>query len=188
MTGEITQLLVAWRDGDPEAPRRLFPLVYDELRGMAHRQLRRPGLQGTLDTTALVHEAYLKLVGGRGASVHDRGHFFAIAATAMRQILVDYARRRTALKRGGLMRLETLTSLEEAGLRNADHATRLLEVHEALTRLEALDPRLGQVVELRVFGGLSIEETAQTLALSEATIKREWRKARALLAAALGSA
>lgn len=184
--GEITRLLLAWRDGDTSAPKRLFTIVYDELRALAHRQLGRPRRHGTLDTTALVHEAYLKLAGGAEMSLHDRGHFFALAATAMRQILIDYARRRTAAKRGGREEPAAIPDLDRLPTVAPDRALELLALDEALARLEAIEPRLGSVVELRVFGGLSIEETARVLEVSEGTVKRDWLKARAFLALHLG--
>jgi RNA polymerase sigma factor (TIGR02999 family) len=186
MTADVTRLLDAWRAGDSEALQRLVPLVYDELKAVARRQLRFAGRDGTLDTTALVHEAYLKLVGGAGASLQGREHFFAVAASAMRQVLVDHARRRAASKRGGAAAAGGRR--EEAAPEPAatDALTRLLAIHEALAQLEDVDPRLVRVVELRVFAGLSVEESARVLQLSTATVKREWRKARALLAVALG--
>lgn len=185
MTTEVTRLLEEWRAGDAEALQRLVPLVYDELKAVARRQLRSAA-DGTLDTTALVHEAYMKLVGGAGASLQGREHFFAVAASAMRQVLVDHARRRAATKRGGAAAAGG--GRDEAAPEPAatDALTRLLAIHEALAQLEGVDPRLVRVVELRVFAGLSVEESARVLQLSTATVKREWRKARALLAVALG--
>lgn len=186
MAGDITRLLAAWRDGDAGAPNRLFSLVYDELRALAHHQLRRAHGGMSMDTTGLVHEAYVKLVGGSEVSLHDREHFFALAATAMRQILVDYARRQKALKRGGRTGRGRTVRLEDAEVLVPDRATEVLAVHEALTKLEKLEPRLGKVVELRVFGGLAVEEVASLLAVSERTIKRDWNKARAFLYLELG--
>lgn len=185
--GEITRLLEAWRRGDTTAPKRLFPLVYDELRALAHRQLGRMRRNGTLDTTALVHEVYLKLAGGAEVSLHERGHFFALAATAMRQILVDYARRRTAAKRGGPEGPAAMPDLERPGSVAPDRAMELLALNQALEKLETLEPRLARVVELRVFGGLSIEEAAQALDVSEGTVKRDWLKARAFLSLEIGA-
>lgn len=186
MAGDISEILAAWRRGDPDAARRLFPLVYDELRSLAHRQLRRPPRGGSLNTTALVHETYIKLAGGAGLSLHDRGHFYALAATAMRQILVDYARRRAAAKRGG-RRSTAGPQFDEPMPITPDRTTELLAVHDALAKLEAMEPRLGRIVELRVFGGLSVEETAQALDLSTGTVKRDWQKARAFLCLELGA-
>jgi RNA polymerase sigma-70 factor (ECF subfamily) len=176
--GPITELLIDWRRGNEGAVNRLFPLVYDELRGLARRQLRgrRPG--ETLDTTALVHEAYVKLVDQTRAQVHDRRHFFALASKAMRHILVDHARARGAQKRGGGRPLTTLGENVAAGVSSAAD---LVAIDTALAKLEALDPRLGKLVEVRFFGGLSVEETADTLGVSPRTVKRDWQKARAFL-------
>jgi RNA polymerase sigma factor (TIGR02999 family) len=174
----ITQLLGRLRDGEREALDDLFPLVYQELHGMAHRQLayRRPGQ--TIDTTALVHEAYLKLVDQRAAQWQDRNHFFAVAARTMRHILVDYARRRNAQKRGGGQRP---ILLDDNDVAVDARAMELLALDDALKHLATLNERLSQVVELRFFGGLSVAETAQVLDISERTVKRDWRKARAFL-------
>lgn len=181
--GEITGLLAALRDGDRGALDRLFPLVYAELHDRAHRQLarRRPG--ETLSTTALVHEAYLKLTDSARQTYQDRSHFFAVASRAMRQILVDYARRMTAAKRGG----GQAVSLDPDQLGSPDRAEELLALDEALARLEVLDERLARNVEMRFFGGLSVEETAEALGVSPRTVKRDWRKARAFLFEAIRS-
>ncbi|MCP4205150.1 MAG: sigma-70 family RNA polymerase sigma factor [bacterium] len=175
---EITRLLEEWREGDREAANHLFPLVYRELRAMAHRQLARRVPGDSLVTTALVHEAYLKLVDRSRAAFNDRGHFFAVAARAMRQILVDQARKRTSKKRGGRERKVTL---EEGKVPLRERAAEVLALDEALARLEKIEPRLGQVVELRFFGGLSVEEAAEALAVSARTVKRDWRRARIFL-------
>ncbi len=175
---DITRLLGEWRAGDREAANVLFPLVYRELRAMAHQQLARRVPGDSLVTTALVHEAYLKLVDRSRAAFNDRGHFLAVAARAMRQILVDQARKRTALKRGGG---EREIPLEEGKVPLAERAAEVVALEEALARLEQLDPRLGRVVELRFFGGLSVEETAEALDLSPRTVKRDWRRARIIL-------
>ena len=180
---EVTELLEAWKQGDEEAPNRLFPVVYSELRRIAHR--RRGPVGDTLRTTALVHETYLKLVGGARASYVDRGHFFAVAARAMRHILVDAARRRAAEKRGGKVQF---TTLEEGRVPVEERAAEVVALDEALQLLEELDPRLVQIVEMRFFAGLSVEETAEALSLSTATVKRDWRKARAFLNQRLGPA
>jgi len=174
---EITTLLAAMRDGDSTAMDRLFPLVYREFHERAHRQLaqRRPG--DTLSTTALVHETYLKLVDSSHRSYHDRMHFFAVASRAMRQILVDYARRSTAHKRGS----GRVVTLEPEAIASPDRAEELVALDEALERLEALDPRLVRIVELRFFGGLSVDESADALGISPRTVKRDWQKARAFL-------
>ncbi len=176
--GEITRILETLRNGDRGAIDDLFPLVYQELHALAHRQLahRRPGQ--TLNSTALVHEAYIKLVGQSEGQWQDRQHFFAVAATAMRHIIVDYARHRRALKRGGNAQP---TLLDEERVAVEDKAEEILALDEALVHLAAADERLARTVELRFFGGLSIEETAQVLGRSERTVKRDWRKARAFL-------
>jgi RNA polymerase sigma factor (TIGR02999 family) len=174
---EITRHLQAWGEGDPQAVDRLFPLVYRELRRLARGRLRRER-DGTLSATALVHEAYLRLVDQTRADVRDRGHFFAIASKVMRRILVDHARRRGAQKRGGD---DARVTLDEARLAEAAPAADVLAIDEALERLERLDERLARTVELRFFGGLSVEETAAALGISEATVKRDWSKARLFL-------
>jgi len=175
--GEITQLLIAWRLGDRTSFDRLFPLVYDELRILARHQLKRAAGEPALNATGLIHEVYLKLVDQSRAEVRDRHHFFALAAKAMRHILVDHARHRGAHKRGGLLDAVTL----DDGMAMADSPSEVVAVDEALARLEAADPRLGRIVELRFFGGLSVEETADTLEMSPRTVKRDWQKARAFL-------
>jgi RNA polymerase sigma-70 factor, ECF subfamily len=173
--GEITRLLAEAGGG---ALDRVFALVYEELRHQAHRRraFRRP--DETLSTTALVHETYLKLMGAENREWRDRGHFFALAARAMRQILIDDARRRTAGKRGAG---EVPAVLDEERIGFASRAEDLLALDVALDRLTALDQRLGRLVELRFFAGLSVEETAAALDLSPRTVKRDWRRARAFL-------
>ena len=175
---DVTGLLVAWRQGDATAVDRLFPLVYDELRRIAHRQLSRERSDHTLGTTALVHEAYLKLVDQSRAQWADRSQFFAIAARAMRRILVDYARQHLAGKRGG--RRERVT-LDEEMLSLDDRADLLLAVDEALDRLRDLDERATRVVECRFFGGFTEEETAAALGVTERTVRRDWVRAKAWL-------
>jgi RNA polymerase sigma factor (TIGR02999 family) len=175
--GDITELLAAWRAGRPGAVDTLFPLVYRELRAMARRQLGANAGQATLGPTALVHEAYLKLVDHTQANVQDRHHFFAVAARAMRQILVDYVRNRRARKRGG----GQVGPLDTDSVPVDAQVFELLAIDRALTRLEALDERLARLVELRVFAGLSVEEAAEALGISERTVKRDWQKARAFL-------
>lgn len=175
---DITGLLVAWRAGDEAAFDRLFPLVYDELRSIAHRQLGRERSDHTLGTTALVHEAYLKLVDQTRARLTDRAHFYAVAARAMRRILVDYARRHRALKRGGPA---GQISLDDSGLPADQRADTLVALDEALTRLADVDPRVSQVVECRFFGGLTEEETAEALAVTARTVRRDWVKAKGWL-------
>ncbi len=174
---EVTRLLQNWRDGDAEAVDQLMPLVYNELRRLAHYQLQRDRSDHTLDTTALVHEAYLNLV-GQQAEWQSRAHFFAIASRVMRRILIWYARKRNAAKRGG-NRLNL--SLDQVVVLSDDHLEELLSLDQALTRLQAMDARLCRIVEYRYFGGLTVEETARVMNLSPATIKRDWKTAKAWL-------
>jgi len=174
----VTDLLVHWSEGDQEALNKLIPLVYDELHKLASRYLRRERRDHTLQTTAVVHEAYLKLVNQRDANFENRLHFFAVAAQIMRRILVDYARRHHASKRGGdLYKL----SLDEALVTSEEKGADLLALDEALERLAAIDPRQSRVVELRIFAGLTLEETAQALNISPSTVRREWSTAKAWL-------
>jgi RNA polymerase sigma factor (TIGR02999 family) len=175
---QLTQLLVEARDGGADALERVFPVVYDRLRDIAHAHLGRDGEGRTVSTTALVHEAYLKLLDAGRIEWQDRNHFFSLASRAMRQILIDYARRHLASKRGGGMRHVDLDDVQIAA---ADRADTLVSLDEALTRLAALSPRLAQVVELRFFGGLTEEETAQVLGVTDRTVRREWTKARGWL-------
>jgi len=176
--GDITLLLQQASQGDRAALDRLFPLIYDELHRMAHRQMQGEHGERTIGTTALVHEAYLKLAGGSNLPAASRGHFFGASARAMRQILVDYARRRKATKRGGDVER---VHLEDQEVSVDSCADSLLDLEAALTRLAALSERLSRVIECRFFGGLSVEETAEVLQSSPRTVKREWRKARAWL-------
>ncbi|HEV7366544.1 MAG TPA: sigma-70 family RNA polymerase sigma factor [Gemmatimonadales bacterium] len=177
----ITDLLLEIRRGNPEAMGGLFPAVYGELRRIAGRQLQgeRPG--HTLGTTGLVHETYLKLVDQTRVQWQDRSHFYRVAAVAMRRILVDYARRHRAKRRGGELLRITLDENASA----AERGETLLALDEALERLAALNPRLSQVVECRFFGGLTEEETAGALALPLRTVQRDWAKARGWLYAEL---
>lgn len=179
---EITRLLLSLREGNRDAYHELLPVVYRELRELARRALGRQSRDFTLGTTALVHEAYLRLHDRGPLTVEDRRHFYAVAAIAMRQIVVDHARRRRTLKRGGAMQR---VDLEAARVSAHDAAEDLLALDEALSRLQRLDERLGRVVELRFFGGLSVEETADVLEIDPRTVKRDWRKARAILYASL---
>ena len=175
---DVTNLLIEWSEGDQEALNKLMPLVYDELRRLASRYLRNERTGHTLQTTALVHEAYLKLVDQKHTSWQNRVQFFAAAAQVMRHILVDYARNRRAFKRGGdYCRL----SLDEAIISSEEKNPDLLTLHEALNTLAAIDNQQGRVVELRVFGGLTVEETAEALGISPRTVKREWSMAKAWL-------
>ncbi|HEV8337976.1 MAG TPA: sigma-70 family RNA polymerase sigma factor [Candidatus Polarisedimenticolia bacterium] len=176
--GKITQRLAALKRGDEDAFNELFSLVYRDLRAIAHRALKRGRPDQTLKTTALVHEAYLRLVDQSRADWQDRGHFFSVAATAMRHILIDYARNRHAKKRGGgAIPIE----LDEPLLRVEARGEELIALDAAITRLSEMSPRLGRVVELRFFGGLSVEETAEVLELAPRTVKRDWRIAKAFL-------
>lgn len=175
--GTVTQLLAEMRAGDPDAIDRLFPVVYTALKEISRGQLRKGG-GAELTTTELVHETYLKLVGARPVDWKGRGHFFAVAARAMRQILVDHARRRLAGKRGGGERPFTLTDRDARVQLDLEE---LLAVDEALARLEELNPRLRTVVELRFFAGLSEREIAQVLEVTTRTVERDWRKARLFL-------
>jgi RNA polymerase sigma factor (TIGR02999 family) len=172
--GEVTRLLEAAEAGDSGALDRLLPLVYEDLRRVAHRQLDREGGGHTLQTTALIHEAYLKLAGG-SVSATSRAHFLAIAARAMRQVLVDYARRRKAAKRGGGVISVTLGDEPQPADASADD---LLALDEAL---QQLDPRQRQVIECRFFGGMEEKDIAAALGVSERTVRRDWVKARAWL-------
>jgi len=178
---EITRLLVAWKGGDAGAGEQLLPLVYGELRRIARGQRRRLASGDTLSTTALVNEVYLKLADSGALRVQDRGHFFAIAATAMRQLLVDAARRRGAAKRGGPAHHTDLPSTVAATGEPRDQVVDVLALDAAMSRLADLDPRLVRLVELRFFAGLSVEETADAMELSPRTVKRDWQKARLFL-------
>jgi RNA polymerase sigma factor (TIGR02999 family) len=175
---DVTGLLQAWAGGDREAGERLVPLVYGELRRQAARHLRRERREHTLRPTALVNEAYLRLAGQRDAGWQNRAQFFGVAAQVMRRILVDHARRHGAAKRAG--RLCRVT-LDEALAPVAPRDVEVLALEEALRALAALDPGKARLVELRYFGGLSLDETAQVLQVSESTVTREWRMARAWL-------
>lgn len=174
----ITDVLLRARDGDREVMDRLFGQVYDELRRVAHHALRAERTGHTLSTTGLVHEAYFKLVDQTRVEWRDRGHFFGVAARAMRQILVEYARRRGAVKRGGRVRV---VALEDGLVPAEERAEALLAVDEALTRLAGHDPAMALVVECRFFAGLSEEETAEATGTSLRTVQRQWRRAKAWL-------
>ena len=173
---DVTGLLRQWSDGNQQALGELLPIIYDELRRVAHQYLHRERHEQILETTALVHEAYLKLIDQRSVNWQNRAHFFAIAAQAMRRILIDNARRRSASKREG-----EKIPLDDVAIISTDRAQHLLALDEALIRLEKIDPQQSKIVELRYFGGLTIEETAEAMGLSPATVKREWAMARAWL-------
>ena len=171
----MTERLLEWRQGSPEALERLIPLVYAELRYMARDQLRDERPEHTLQPTALIHEMFLRLPNYRRICWEDRAHFFAVAAEAMRRILVDHARKRGAAKRGGSWARVTLAE----GLNPAESVdVDVIALNEALSRLEEVDTRQSQIVELRYFGGLSLEETAHVVGVSLATVKRDWSVAK----------
>jgi len=181
----ITQLLIAWSEGRREALEHLLPLVYDDLRRMAGRYMQREAAGHALQPTALVHEAYVRLIDQRQVKWQNRAHFFGVAASMMRRILVDEARVRRAQKRGGKWERVTLSG-NEVALGGADEVD-VLSLHQALERLATFDPRQERIVELRYFGGLTIEETAEVLAISNATVVREWTIAKAWLQAELSA-
>jgi len=174
-TEDITGLLVAWGGGDREALDRLVPLVYQELRRLARRQMRRERAGDTLQTTALVNEAYLRLVDYERVRPRDRSHFLAIAAQAMRRILVERARSRRADKHGSGAQKVSLDEMADA---SDERAAELVALDDALQAFAAIDPRKARLVELRYFGGLTIEETAEVLGVSTPTVERDWRTAR----------
>jgi RNA polymerase sigma factor (TIGR02999 family) len=178
----ITELLIAWSDGGREALDELLPLVYDELRSIASRYLRHESGDHTLQPTALVHEAYFRLIDQRRVRWRNRAHFYGVAAQVMRRILVDHARAQRAEKRGGGR--EHLPLVEEE-TPSASHGVDILALDEALTRLAEFDPQQGRVVELRYFGGLTIDEVAEVVGISAATVVREWTIAKAWLRAEL---
>ena len=175
MTGNITELLLQWRSGDQSALEELMPLVYEELRRLARQCMRGERAGHTLQTTALVNEAYLRLINSSRVRWQDRAHFFAIASQLMRRVLVDEARKRRNLKRGGEY---TRVEIDEVELNTQPRDFDLLALDEALNKLAEFAPRKGKVVELRFFGGLSIEETALVMEISVDIVKREWRTAK----------
>jgi RNA polymerase sigma-70 factor (ECF subfamily) len=181
---QVTQLLVAWSGGDQAARDELMPLVYEELRRLAHQCIRRERPGHTLQTSALLNEAYLRLVDQKNIHWQGRAHFFGIAARLMRQVLVDYARNRRYAKRGGDARR---VSLDEAMIVSEERAADVVALDDALKSLAEIDPRQSQIVELRFFGGLTIEETAQVLAVSPGTVMRDWTLAKAWLRRAVTS-
>ncbi len=174
--GDVTQLLAAWSNGDQEARERLIPLVYDELRRLADRYLRRERPDHTLQPTALVHETYLRLVNQTEVRWQNRAHFFGLAAQLMRRILLEHARRHHADKRGGAKHMLTLD--ESLGL-STGRDINLVALDDTLTALAELDPQQSRIVELRFFGGLTVDETAEVLGVSPRTVDREWRMAKA---------
>jgi len=180
--GQVTQLLNRVGAGDAEASRSLFALVYDQLRRIAGAQSRRSGPVHTLTPTALVNEAYIKMIGRIPGGLENRVHFFGIAARAMRQVLIDHAERKAAIKRGGDAQFVTF---EESAVEGASSAEQLLSLNEALERLGEHDPRLVRIVEYRFFAGLKQDEIATLLDVSVPTVKREWRVAKAWLRDAL---
>ncbi|MEP6570542.1 MAG: sigma-70 family RNA polymerase sigma factor [Acidobacteriota bacterium] len=174
---DVTQLLAAWSDGDRSALDQLLPLVKDELHRLAHRYMSRERQDHTLQTTALVNEAYLKLIDQRVVRWQNRAHFFGIAAQIMRRILIDHARKHLGPQRGG----GNTISLETVAVVSDERAAELVALDDALRSLSEVDERKGRVVELRYFGGLSLEETAEVLSVSVDTITRDWRRAKAFL-------
>jgi len=174
----VTELLTRWSQGDDAVLAELTPLVYEELRRLAHRQMGAERPDHTLQTTALVNEAYLRLADQTNLRWQNRAHFFAVAAQAMRRILVSYARAQRSEKRGGgALKIE----LDEAALVSPEESKEILELHEALERLSTLDSRKAQVVELKYFGGLNYDEMAEVLKISPVTVRRDWKFARAWL-------
>ena len=176
---QVTDLLLRWSQGDGSACERLFPLVYDELKRVARRSLAGERRDHTLQSTALVHEAYLRLIGNNSFNPTDRVHFFAIAAQLMRRILVDHARMRSSQKRGG--KALTVTLNEAIAFAKPKHEVDLIALDKALHELARMDPQQAQIVEMRFFAGLSIHETSRALGISLATVKRDWATARAWL-------
>ena len=177
-SSHVTDLLVAWSGGDEDALSQLIPLVYTELRRLAHRQMRHERAGHTLQTTAVVNEAYLRLIDLARVRWQDRAHFFAMSARLMRRILVDHARGRKQLKRGGDPQRVTL---EEHMLVTGTHNTDLVALDDALQTLAKMDARKSQVVEMRIFGGLTVDETAEALHVSPETVMRDWKMAKVWL-------
>jgi RNA polymerase sigma factor (TIGR02999 family) len=176
-SNQVTELLLKWKGGDQESLQALLPLVYSELRRLAQHHLRGERSHHTLQSTALVHEAYLRMVKPGSLRIESRGHFFALASQLMREILVDHARRRSAGKRDGGTRM----TLDEAAELSTSKTVDLLALDDALSQLSEMSPRQSRIVELRFFGGLSIAETSEFLEVSPATVEREWAVARAWL-------
>jgi RNA polymerase sigma factor (TIGR02999 family) len=179
---DLTGMLIEWRQGDRAALDRLTPIVYDEIRRIAHRYVQREREGHTLQTTALINEAYLRLAGSETVDWQSRSHFFAVTAQVMRHILIDHARRRRYVKHGGeAQHIPFDLALTEAVQMSQPRAAELIALDEALAELAKLDPRKSRVVELRYFGGLSLEETAEVLEISAMTVRRDWRAAKAWL-------
>jgi RNA polymerase sigma factor (TIGR02999 family) len=178
----VTQLLIEWRDGDETALDRLIPLVYDEMRRLARYYMRRERPGHTLQTAALINEAYIRLADHKGMRWQNRAHFYAVAAQAMRRVLVDHARSRQYTKRGGAA---SIVELDQAAIVAQEQAAEIVALDEALNDLAAIDPRQSKVVELRYFGGMSVEETAEVLGVSGVTVMRDWRAAKAWLLRAI---
>ena len=174
---QVTQLLIDWSKGDRAALDQLMPLVHAELRRLAAHYMRRERPGHTLQTSALVNEAYLRLIDQKSVNWQSRAHFFGIAAQLIRQILIDHARKRQSAKRGGAQRV----SLDETAVVSRERSVELLALDEALDRLAAFDPRKARIVELRFFGGLNLDETAEVMGISSPTVQREWRSAKAWL-------
>jgi RNA polymerase sigma-70 factor, ECF subfamily len=182
MAEEVTELLIEWRNGDKTALDKLLPMVYEELRRIANRYMGKERSDHTLQTSALVNEAYMKLINHEKVNWQNRSHFFALASRAMRQILVDYARSRNYAKRGaGAQKV----SLDETAILAKDRAVELVALDDALQSLAAIDLRKSQIVELRYFGGLSVEEIAEVLEISPATVTRHWNAAKVWLMRAI---
>jgi len=186
MDGQVTRCLAEWRAGDPHAVERLVPMLYDELRALARRQLRRESVAHTLSATALVHEVYLRLLQQRQLTAVDQDGFLAIAGATMRRILVDHARARMRQKRGGPRKPESLEASAEPPLLTPVEVEEVLAIDAALDRLGQLDERARRVVECRIFGGLTLEETARVLDLSTKSVQRSWTTARAWLRKEIG--
>ena len=178
---EVTQMLLQWSNGDREALDQLLPIVYNELRRLAQHYLQHERPDHTLQATALVHEAYLRLINQKDVRWQNRAHFFAVAAQMMRRILVSSARQRHAVKRGSGGPKMSIDELEEAVSLSSERDASLLALDEALGKLAELDPQQSRITELRYFGGLTVEETAEVLEISPATVKREWAMAKAWL-------
>lgn len=177
-SNEVTKLLNDWSGGDKSALDKLIPLVHAELKQLARRYMKRERVNHTLQTSALINEAYLRLINQKQVQWQNRTHFFAIASQLMRRVLVDHARTRGYAKRGGAVHN---ISFDETAIASSERAAQLIALDEALDNLAKIDPRQSRIVEMRFFGGLSIEETAEALSLSPATIKREWNAAKAWL-------